>query len=171
MILAKRKHEDIIGRFGEIIANHLGSLLQDGHEYVITPVPGDPERERFLFRGFDRTATEILADAICDGLVGKASVRAERLLVEVRAKAKRQHQCLSTAERVVNVRGLYALKRGAAVAGRGIVLVDDVITSGATMAECAGVLRTAGATEVLGVALARTVKLRDIEYDPASPRA
>lgn len=163
VILAKRKHEDIIRRFGEIVANHMRPLLVDGHGYVITPVPGDPERGEFLFRGFDRTATEILADYIRDGLAGGVVVRTESLLVQVRAKAKRQHQCLNTAERMANVQGLYAMKPGALLAGNGVVLVDDVITSGATMAECARVLRGAGARDVTGVALARTVRLRDMK--------
>lgn len=160
VILAKRRHENIIGRFGDIIAAHLPDVLQPDNAYIITPVPGNPERERFLFRGFDRTATEILADCIRRRLVGKAAVRMSNLLVQVRMKAKSQHQCLNMAERAENVRGLYAMMSSVTLTGEGIILVDDIITSGATMAECARILRGAGATEVIGVALARTVRLR-----------
>jgi len=160
VILAKRRHENIIGRFGDIIAAHLADILQADSAYIITPVPGNPERERFLFRGFDRTATEILADCIRRRLVGKATVRMANLLVQLRMKAKSQHQCLNMAERVANVRDLYAMKPGVGLTGEGIILVDDIITSGATMSECAKVLRLAGAKEVIGVALARTVRFR-----------
>jgi len=160
VILAKRRHEDIIGRFGDIIAAHLTDILQSDSAYIITPVPGNPGQERFLFREFSRAATEILADCIRRRLVGKATVRMANLLVQVRTKAKSQHQCLNMAERAANVRGLYAMESGASLTGEGIILVDDIITSGSTMAECARVLRRAGAREVIGVALARTVRLR-----------
>jgi predicted amidophosphoribosyltransferase len=72
------------------------------------------------------------------------------------------------AERVANVRDLYALRAGAVLTGDGVILVDDVITSGATMAACAQVLRQAGAREVMGVALARTVRLKPPELHSES---
>ena len=48
-----------------------------------------------------------------------------------------------------------------AAAGRSVVLVDDVYTTGATVAACAGVLRRAGAREVRIVTLCRVVRTRD----------
>lgn len=164
VLLAKRRHESIIGRFGDIIATHLTDILEPGNAYIITPVPGIPERDRYLFKSFDRSATEILADCIRRRLVGKAAVRMENLLVQRRIKAKSQHQCLNMAERETNVRNLYAVKSGTVLGGEGVILVDDIITSGATMAECARVLRLAGAKEVVGVALARTVRLKAGEH-------
>ena len=162
VILAKRRHESIIGRFGDIIAAHLTDILEPDNAYIITPVPGNPERERFL-RGFDQTATEILANCIRRRLIGKATVRMANLLVQIRVKTKSQHQCLNIAERVANIRDLYTLKSGASLAGESIILVDDIITSGATMAECARILREAGAKEIIGVALAKTVRLRPVD--------
>lgn len=160
VLLAKRRHESIIGRFGDIIASHLTDILEPGNCYIITPVPGNPERDRYLFKSFERPATEILADCIRRRLVGKATVRMENLLVQRRTKAKSQHQCLNTAARVANVRDLYAVKPGAIIAGENCIILDDIITTGATLAECARVLREAGAKEVVGVALARTVRLK-----------
>lgn len=168
VILAKRKNESIIEQFGGIIATHLEPQLHSGNGYVITPVPGDPTQERSLFRRFERTTTEILADCIRDGLAGKVAIRVENFLVQVRTKAKRQHQCLNTAERAANVRGLYAIKSGAVLSGDGVILVDDVITSGATMAECAKVLRQAGTMDVIGVALAITVRFKPPEFHSES---
>lgn len=62
------------------------------------------------------------------------------------------------AERRRNVRGAFALKRGRSVAGRRVLLIDDVLTTGATVSECARVLHNAGATAVDVLTLARTVR-------------
>src|SRR5438874_2595206 len=65
---------------------------------------------------------------------------------------------LGAAARSRNVRGAFALRPGRSVKGKRIVIVDDVLTTGATVEECARVLRRAGA-EVVGVlTLARSVR-------------
>jgi ComF family protein len=61
---------------------------------------------------------------------------------------------LSPAERRRNVRGAFALVSPAAIRGKTILLVDDIVTTGATMNECAKVLRRGGAAKVYGLALA-----------------
>lgn len=160
VLQAKRRQEDIIGRFGDIIASHLMGLLRPDSAYIITPVPGGSGPGNGLFRSNDRTTTEILADCIRRKLAGSLRIRTAKLLVQARRKTKSQHQCRNMAERAANVCGLYALRPGVALTGEGIVLVDDIITSGATMAECARILREAGAKEVIGLALARTVRFR-----------
>lgn len=65
---------------------------------------------------------------------------------------------LSAAERVRNVRDAFAVPPGQAhqVAGQHVAVVDDVTTSGATLAEAARALKAAGASRVSGWALART---------------
>ncbi len=57
-----------------------------------------------------------------------------------------------------NVRGAFALRRGRSVKGKRIVLVDDVLTTGATVEECARVLRRAGAEFVGVLTLARALR-------------
>ena len=160
VILAKRKYEGVINDFGRMIAEHLEPLLRDDGSHVITHVPAEPDRDGYLFERLDRCATEILAECIHANMLGCEHVTRETLLVQVRSKARKQRQCESTAERIANVRGIYTVVDTARVTGQNIILVDDVMTSGATMNECARVLRHAGALDVLGVALARTVRLR-----------
>ncbi|RZI92896.1 MAG: ComF family protein [Variovorax sp.] len=65
---------------------------------------------------------------------------------------------LPRAERLRNLRGAFALEplRPDAVRGRRVVLVDDVMTSGASLFAAAEVLRTAGAAHITAVVLART---------------
>ncbi len=65
---------------------------------------------------------------------------------------------LTRAERLRNLRGAFALEplRAAAVSGRHVLLVDDVMTSGASLFAAAQVLRSAGAAHIAGLVLART---------------
>ena len=51
--------------------------------------------------------------------------------------------------------GAYTAREGIDLTGKQVVLVDDVVTSGATMAECAACLRIAGAEKVIGLTVAR----------------
>jgi ComF family protein len=61
---------------------------------------------------------------------------------------------LSATQRKKNLKGAFAVRRTGGITGRRILLVDDVITTGATVAECSSALIKAGATEVHAVALA-----------------
>jgi predicted amidophosphoribosyltransferase len=55
------------------------------------------------------------------------------------------------------VRGVFATRPGSQVDKRRVLLVDDVMTTGATLDACAKALREAGAAEVLGVRVARAI--------------
>ena len=64
---------------------------------------------------------------------------------------------LTRQQRLINVRNAFALKRGHRLNGEKIVLVDDVLTTGATSNACAKVLRAGGAGEVCVWTVARGV--------------
>jgi predicted amidophosphoribosyltransferase len=64
---------------------------------------------------------------------------------------------LTGAERIQNVAGAFALRNPGEVVDRSVVLVDDVFTTGATMNECASVLKQAGASRVTAFTLARAL--------------
>jgi len=61
-------------------------------------------------------------------------------------------------ERRENVRGTFAVRRPLAVRGKTILVVDDVMTTGATLSECARVLKEAGASRVWCISLARSLR-------------
>lgn len=77
-----------------------------------------------------------------------------------RAKASQRQRGLGRAARLYNIRRAFRVADGAraALAGKSIILVDDVITTGATANACARALKDAGATRVDVVTLAHTVK-------------
>lgn len=85
-------------------------------------------------------------------------------LIKVR-ETKQQHQ-LDAASRRTNLKGAYRAKREL-VSGKRVLLVDDVYTTGATMAECGRTLLAAGAAAVYGVSAAKTRPRGETEISPA----
>ena len=57
-----------------------------------------------------------------------------------------------------NVRGAFAMRVGRSVAGKRVVIIDDVMTTGATVEECARVLKQAGAMSIGVLILARALR-------------
>jgi ComF family protein len=145
-------HELKFGR-RRALARPLGDLLAEQcaaavppEADALVPVPLAPARE--AERGFNQA--RLLADRL--GVAVRRPVRAGWLR---RVKATDPQTDLTAAQRVDNVRG--AFRAGAAVAGRHVVVVDDVVTTGATVSDCARALRAAGAQAVGVVAVARTL--------------
>lgn len=60
------------------------------------------------------------------------------------------------AKRRANITGAYRMKRGADVAGKRVLLIDDIVTTGATLSECARVLGKAGAEQAVCATVARS---------------
>ena len=73
--------------------------------------------------------------------------------------ARHQSQIgLTRHQRRENIRGAFAVARPEEIAGREVLLVDDVFTTGTTVSECARVLRRAGASKIFVATVARTLK-------------
>ena len=64
---------------------------------------------------------------------------------------------LSRNQRAANVKGAFSLKAMEKVKGKGVLLLDDVLTTGETVNQCARVLQDGGAREVVVLTVARTV--------------
>jgi len=60
------------------------------------------------------------------------------------------------------VAGVYTVPQPEAVAGRRVLVIDDILTTGATLEEAARTLRAAGAAQVVAAVLARTPGKQDI---------
>jgi ComF family protein len=115
---------------------------------VVVPVPLHRARERE--RGFNQAA--LLAGRVARSLGVAVD---ERVLRRIRPTAAQAD--LNGPGRAANVRGAFALCEPAAVRGRHVVVVDDVLTTGATVTECARVLRAGGTASVGILTVARVV--------------
>ena len=112
---------------------------------IITWVPISARRLRS--RGYDQV------ELLCGAVSRELGIPSEALLVKFRDN--RANSDLKTpAERRANVLGVYKVPEGADIRGKRVLLLDDIVTTGATASECARVLLTAGAEEVIFAAVA-----------------
>ena len=109
---------------------------------LVTWVPMTPQKE--FERGYNQS--ELLARAVARAL----KIPALPVLKKVRETAT-QHE-LSREERIENVRKAY--RADARVKNKTILLIDDIVTTGSTICECAKALYDAGAKEVIGLCAA-----------------
>lgn len=129
--------------YGQLLAMRIARDLPQAD--LITWVPISAKRLRK--RGFDQV--ELLAKAVSPEL----GIPAEKLLDKFRDN--RANSGLKTpAERRANVLGVYRAVDPARLRGKRVLLLDDIVTTGATASECARVLLTAGAEEVIFAAVA-----------------
>ena len=129
--------------YGRLVAQCVQDHLAGRYD-LITWVP--LSRARLRQRGYDQA--ELLARSACR----LWHVKPERLLSK-RTDTPAQSSLEDAAARRQNVRDIYQAQ---SAAGKRILLVDDICTTGSTLAECARTLMSAGAESVLCVAVART---------------
>lgn len=134
----------------DIVLEHLVSAqnmdLGIWENAIIIPVPMEMKKQKE--RGYNQSELlgHLLGQNMQVPLISRNLIKIKKTKSQMELKAK---------EREENVRGAFAVKNPKQVAGKKIFLVDDVYTTGATMAECAKVLREAGAKQVWGIAISR----------------
>ena len=112
---------------------------------IITWVP--LSRKRLRKRGYDQ------ARLIAEDLAKRLDLPCRKLL-EKQVDTKPQSGTGSAANRRANAAGVYACPDPDAVRGKRILLVDDIVTTGSTLSECAKMLKAAGAAVIYGAAAA-----------------
>jgi competence protein ComFC len=155
---AKGVLRDLIHRFKygrqfylrRVLAGYLLEAMQDARIQAdpadcLVPVPLHPARMRE--RGFNQS--EALAEILS---------KRTRLPI-VRCIERRRYTNTQTrfdrVERMQNLRNAFAMRKNSDVRGKHLVLLDDVLTTGSTLHECALVLRAAGAESVRAITVAR----------------
>jgi ComF family protein len=132
-------------RLAEVVRREAEALAAD----VVVPVPLHRERERE--RGYNQ------ADLIAKPLAKRLGLPYRAVLL-MRTRPRPDKQVLSMSERWESVRGAFATRPGSQVDKLRVLLVDDVVTTGATLDACAKALWGAGAKSVIGLTVARAAR-------------
>lgn len=146
---------DPLGELTAQAALHLEGDI-DVEELLLVPVPVHPSRRRT--RGFNQA--ELIARAALRH--GLALALRRRLHLETaalqRVRFAESQVALSLQERLEQIRGAFQVARPERVRDREVLLLDDVMTTGATANECARVLQQAGARRVWVLTPARALR-------------
>lgn len=142
--------------FVKELAKPLSSLIITHFQLMVNPpnfsdfllVPVPQSKKKFKIRGFS-PAEEIgkaLSNSLKIPLVSDCLMKIKETAPQVE---------LSDEERRENVKGVFFCQNQDKIKNRKILLLDDVYTTGSTMEECAKVLKSSGAKEVVGIVIAR----------------
>ncbi len=134
------------GTYGKLLAECIKREL-DGRYDLISWVP--LSRKRYKERGYDQAMLLALATALELEDVAVSTL-------EKTVHVAKQSQMGSPEKRRANISGAYSVPDRELIEGKRILLIDDIVTSGSTLAECARMLLSAGAAEVLCATVARS---------------
>lgn len=150
--------------------DHFRALKEQARIDLVVPVPMHWWRR--WTRGYNQ------AESIARALAGHLQLPCDATAVERHRRTPPQARRSDAAERLLNVDGAFRVVEPRALHGRNVLLVDDVMTTGATVASCAAVLREAGAASIHIATAARAgparfgvtpAELRGETVQPVSP--
>lgn len=133
------------GTFGRLLADCIRANLRGQYD-LISWVP--LSRERLRERGYDQAM--LLAQAAALELQDVAVSTLDKV-----RNAEKQSGVGSAEKRRANISGAYRVADAELIQGRRILLIDDIVTTGATLSECARTLLEGGASEVVCATVAR----------------
>lgn len=131
--------------YGRLVAQCINVHLADKYD-LITWVP--LASKRLKKRGYDQAMLLAMAAALELDDVAVETLRKNR-------NTDTQSRLKEEAERRANVLGAYEVVDAELIEGKRILLIDDVVTTGSTLSECARTLRTYGASDVVCATLCR----------------
>lgn len=131
----------------EILANYVEKIPWSPDKFIVIPIPLGHRRLRQ--RGFNQS--ELIAEIFARRLDLPAE---KRILIRAKNTAP-QSETKNLEERNGNVKGCFLVVKPESIAGRNIILIDDVTTSGATFLEASLALKEAGARRIVAMAAAK----------------
>ena len=138
------ERQEYAGFYAHAAFFYVGKQIQRRNPEVLVPVPLHPARQRQ--RGYNQA--EYLAEGIARALRAEVDRHSVRRIRNNPAQALHRH-----AERWDNVEGIFAVRRPERLAGHHLLLVDDVLTTGATLLSCAETILRAAPDCRLSVAV------------------
>ena len=162
-LLKYEQVEPAAGVLGRMLAEAIHKLGPIADSILVVPVPLYRSKRRE--RGFNQAE-----------LIARAALKLEAPRYELRADVLERTRPtvsqigLTRPQRIENLRGAFRVPHPNRVAGRTILLVDDVLTTGTTASECARILRKAGAEKVWVATVARTLKESGFENGKFRPQ-
>ena len=141
-IFADSMHARILEELSDL------SIMQNFRDPLLIPIP--LSFSRYRERGFNQ------AEIICKELVklGAENFILVKNVLFRKDSAKHQAHIENRAERLRNIIGSFYTKNENLIKGRNIILIDDVITTGATLTEAKKILKNAGARKIIAVTCA-----------------
>ena len=135
----------------EVVADLAKAFGPQPPEVIAVPLHSSTMRQR----GFNQS--ELIARAMLKLKPAALDAKLNTSAL-VRHRMTESQTGLTPPQRRENVRGAFKVERGDQISGRDILLIDDVFTTGATVSECARVLRRAGAGRVFVATVTRVLK-------------
>ncbi len=146
----KNGNGEIVGEvMGRLMAERVKEVFEGIHFDFVTGIP--PSDKRVIKRGFDPVSV------LCKSLAKELDIPYEKRVIKKIKKTKKQSS-LDYEHRIKNMIGAFGVYDGTDLKGKRILLVDDVMTTGATIEEGAYVLKKGGGKEIYAVTFATTTK-------------
>lgn len=142
------RKKSIAERLGYAMSSIVVSDVEYKEADYLVPVP--LHKLKFRERGYNQS--KLLAESIAKVTGISVNVHLLKRVVYTKAQAK-----LNASQRMKNVSGAFQLAESNGLVGSVIILVDDVLTTGSTLFECAKLLKTAGAAKILTLTAAQAL--------------
>jgi ComF family protein len=146
--MKQARNESLSLAAGRLLAERIAITLDADPADIVVPVPMHWVRR--LIRGVN------VAELLAESIAARLRIRFDTGVIRCCRKTDKQGT-LTPAERRTNVRGAYRVPADSSLRGAHVLLIDDVMTTGATASEIARVLRRSGARSVSVAVVARGV--------------
>lgn len=146
-ILAEPLAELIYQRFKETRFPLASLVAGSKPNCVIIPIP--LSKKRFRQRGYNQSEliAQFLSDKMSIRMTGNVLYKTKETISQVEIKDREK--------RLKNLEGAFEIKNSETIKDKNIILVDDIVTTGATLSEAKKVLLQAGAKKIIGITLAQ----------------